>query len=319
MNAITKSSDYDESLHPLAASLSAEDVFFHLAIEDIQAAADLFRPLYKESQGGDGHVSLEVSLYLANDTAATLAQALQLWKRVDRPNLMIKIPATKAGLPAITETLAAWINVNVTLIFSLERYAEVMGAYLASLEKRSVAGLPIDAIASVASFFVSWVDTNIDARLQSLNAAGAKNADTLLGKAAIANAKLAYAAFQKVFAEECFQRLKALGARAQRPLWASTSTKNPAYHDVVYVEELIGPDTVNTMPPQTVVAFLDHGQVRQSLTETVDEACQALADVEDLGISMRAVTLQLEEEGVKSFSDAFTVLLKAIDSRRQAA
>lgn len=320
MNAITKSQDYDGSLLPLiSAGLNNEQIFFHLAIEDIQAAADLFLPLYHQSGGGDGYVSLEVSPYLANDTAATLAQAQQLWRRVDRPNLMIKIPATKAGLPAITEAIAGGLNVNVTLIFSRQRYAEVMDAFMLGLEKRVRAGLPVDTTASVASFFVSRVDTNVDARLQKIiqgEGAQASAAAALLGKAAIANARLAYADFKQVVASERFQRLKAKGARVQRPLWASTSTKNPAYRDVVYVEELIGADTVNTMPPQTVTAFLDHGRVRPSLEEDLPGARQALADLEALGIYMKEVTDQLEEEGVKSFADAFTVLLKAIDDRR---
>jgi len=321
MNAITKSQDYDDGLLPLAGSgLSDEEIFFHLAIQDIQEAADHFQEIYRQSGGGDGYVSLEVSPYLAHDTAATLAQARQLWQRVNRPNLMIKIPATKAGIPAITDAIAAGLNVNVTLIFARQRYAEVMDAYLAGLEKRAEAGLPLSSTASVASFFVSRVDTNVDARLQKIVSAGgpaAQQAASLLGKAAIANARLAYADYKQVFTSERFQKLKARGARVQRPLWASTSTKNPAYRDVMYVEELIGPDTVNTIPPQTLVAFLDHGRVRASLEEHLDAANQVLADLESLGISMREVTDQLEEEGVQSFSDAFTVLLKAIDQRRR--
>jgi transaldolase len=323
MNAITKSQDYDESLLPLAdSSLTAEEIFFKLAIEDIQAAADLFLPLYRQTGGGDGYVSLEVSPYLAQDTAGTLAQAKDLWQRVNRPNLMIKIPATRAGIPAITDALAAGLNVNVTLIFSLQRYAEVIEAYMLGLEKRAAAGLPIDSIASVASFFVSRVDTHIDPRLQQLAAAGgpaAAQAAALPGKAAIANAKLAYANFKLAFDSERFLKLKVKGAKVQRPLWASTSTKNPAYRDVIYVEELIGPDTVDTVPPQTLVAFLDHGQVRASLEENIEEARQALAGLEQLGISMDQVTSQLEVEGVNSFSAAFGVLLKAVEDRRQLA
>jgi transaldolase len=323
MNAITKSQDYDESLLPLAASaLSGEEIFFKLAIEDIQAAADLFLPLYRQTQGGDGFVSLEVSPTLANDTAATLAQAKELWKRVDRPNLMVKIPATLAGIPAIADALAAGVNVNVTLIFSLERYAEVMDAFMKGLERRVAQGLAIDTMASVASFFVSRVDTNVDARLQEIirqGGAAAERAGLHLGKAAIANARLAYSDFKKTFATPRFQSLKEKGARVQRPLWASTSTKNPAYRDVMYVEELIGPDTVDTVPPQTLVAFLDHGQVRASLEEDLDGARQDLAELETLGISMQEVTAQLETEGVKAFADAFTVLLDAVEKRRQAA
>ncbi len=323
MNAITKSHDYDSSLQPLIHSgLDNEAIFFSLAVEDIQAAADLFRPLYDQSNGGDGYVSLEVSPYLANDTRATLEQAKQLWQRVDRPNLMIKIPATREGIPAITAAIAAGLNINVTLIFSLKRYAAVMDAYLTGLEQRVAAGQPVDRIASVASFFVSRVDTKIDAQLEKRIEAGgpqAVTAKSLLGKAAIANARLAYDEYKKVFTSERFLALKARGARVQRPLWASTSTKNPAYRDVMYVEELIGPDTVDTVPPQTLIAFLDHGRVRPSLEEDLEGARLALAQLESLGISMDVVTRELEEEGVKSFSDAFTTLLQAVESRRAPA
>jgi transaldolase len=323
MNAITKSQDYDAGLVPLArAGRSAEEIFWQLAIEDIQRAADLFRPLYEESGGGDGYVSLEVSPYLAQDTDRTLAAAQWVSQRVDRRNLMVKIPATQAGLPAITAAIAAGINVNVTLIFSNERYAAVMDAYSKGLERRAAEGLPMGPIASVASFFVSRVDTKVDARLMRIVGAGgtqAEMATRLLGKAAIANARLAYADFKQVFAAGRFQVLKAKGARVQRPLWASTGTKNPAYRDVVYVEELVGPDTVNTVPPQTLAAFLGHGQVRpSSLEENLAEAEQVLADLEALGISMSAVTGELEQEGVQSFADSFTALLAAVETRRQA-
>jgi len=323
MNAITKSHDYDESLLPLATpEFTAPEIFFHLAIEDIQAAADMFLPIYQESNGGDGYVSLEVNPYLADDTAGTLAQAKQLWKRVDRPNLMIKIPATQAGLPAVTEAIAAGINVNVTLIFGLKRYIEVMDAYMNGLEQRVKQGLPVGKVASVASFFVSRIDTNVDKRLQEIIKSGdsrASQASRLLGKAAIASARLAYVEYKKVISSERWQKLADQGAQPQRPLWASTSTKNPAYRDVIYVEELIGPNTVNTMPPQTLAAFLDHGQVRLSLEEKIDEAHQTFADLESLGIFMNEVTSELEDDGVKSFSEAFTVLLEAIDTRRLAA
>jgi transaldolase len=323
MNAITKSQDYDAGLAPLAqAGRSAEDIFWQLAIEDIRRAADLFRPMYEESGGGDGYVSIEVNPYLAQDAEGTLAAAKWIWQRVDRPNLMVKIPATKAGLPAISAAIAAGINVNVTLIFSNERYAAVMEAYLKGLEKRAAEGLSLSSVASVASFFVSRVDTKVDGHLMGMIDRGgtrAEKATRLLGKAAIANARLAYADFKEVFAASRFQALKAKGARVQRPLWASTGTKNPAYRDVVYVEELIGPDTVNTVPPQTLAAFLDHGQVRPgSLEENVTEARQVLADLERLEISMNAVTGELEQEGVKSFADAFAALLAAVEARRKA-
>ena len=279
--------------------------------------------MYEQSNGGDGYVSLEVSPYLAHDTDGTLAEAKRLWQRVNRPNLMVKIPATKAGLPAITAAIAAGINVNVTLIFSRERYAEVMEAYLQGPgTARRGQGCRWTRIASVASFFVSRVDTKVDGHLAGMIDRGGTRADKaaeLLGKAAIANARLAYADFKSVFGSERFQALKAKGARVQRPLWASTGTKNPKYRDVMYVEELVGPDTVNTVPPATLEAFLDHGVVRPgSLEENLAEAEQALAALEALGISMDAVTGELEEEGVKSFADAFTALLSAVEARRTA-
>ena len=314
MNAITKSRDYADGLLSLArAGLSAEEIFWRLAIEDIQTAADLFRPLYRESDRGDGFVSLEVSPYLAHETEATLAEAKRLWQRVDRPNLMVKIPATKAGLPAISAALAAGINVNVTLIFSRRRYAEVMEAYLLGLEQAAAAGRPLKTVASVASFFVSRVDTLVDARLP-------EQARHLAGRAAVANARLAYADFKRVFASRRFQALAAQGGRVQRPLWASTGVKNPAYRDVLYVEELVGPQTVNTMPPQTLAALLDHGRVRPaSLEEDLDAAARTPAELETFGIGMDAVTQQLEDEGVKAFADAFTALLAAVETSRQAA
>jgi transaldolase len=322
-NAIAKSSDYDAALARLAQQgKSSEEIFFSLAIDDIRAAADLLFPLYQQTHGGDGYVSLEVSPFLANNSDGTVAQANQLWQWVNRPNLMIKIPATRAGIPAIAKSIESGINVNVTLIFSLARYAEVMDAYLCGLENRAQNGLPVETIASVASFFVSRVDTKIDARLQAL--AGGANPDAvkaggLLGKAAIANAKMAYAQFLEVFAGDRFSRLRQKGARVQRPLWASTGTKNAAYRDVVYIEELIGPDTVNTVPPQTLDAFRDHGRARLSIQENLQAAQEALNELEALQISMDQVTTELEEEGVKAFSDAFTSLLKTIESRRLGA
>lgn len=316
MNAITKSSDYDHTLMPLIETgATAEQIFFQLAVEDIQLAADLFLPLYQQTTGGDGYVSLEVDPYLANETTGTLVQVKEIWQRVDRPNLMIKIPATPEGIPAISDALAAGINVNVTLIFARSRYFEVMDAYMKGLEQRVEAGLPINTIASVASFFVSRLDSNIDQRLQKIIPTNEKAA-ALLGKAAVANARLVYADFKGFFSTPRFQSLAAKGARVQRPLWASTSTKNPAYRDVLYVEELIGADTVNTIPPHTLLAFLTHGQVRLSLEEHLEDAHQTLADLENLGISIAEVTSELERDGVKSFCDAYTSLLKAIDDHR---
>jgi transaldolase len=278
--------------------------------------------MYEESGGGDGYVSLEVSPYLAHDTEGTILAAKQLWQRVARPNLMVKIPATWAGLSAIAGTIGEGINVNATLIFSIERYAGVMDAYLKGLEKRAAAGMSIHSIASVASFFVSRVDTKIDDILAGMIDRGGPRTDqaaSLLGRAAIANAKLAYVCFKEVFSSPRFQALQAKGARVQRPLWASTGTKNKAYSDVMYVDELIGPDTVNTVPPTTLAAFLDHGQVRPgSLEENVAEAEQQMAALERLGVWIYAVTGELEQEGVKSFADAFTALLDAVETRRKA-
>ena len=311
-NAIAKTNDYDSALTPLAwAGWDAEKIFWQLAIEDIKAACDAFQPLYEETNGGDGYVSLEVSPYLAHDTDATIAQAQQLWARVRRPNLMVKIPATKEGVPAIRKAIAAGVNVNVTLIFSLARYAEVMNAYLSGLEDRLAAGHPVDHIASVASFFVSRVDSKIDPKLPE--------GSPLRGKAAIANAKLAYDLYQQTFAGRRWENLKVKGARVQRPLWASTSTKNPAYPDTIYVDNLIGPETVNTVPPQTLEAFKDHGIAEVTLVRGLDEARDAIAQLEALGISMAVVTQELEDEGVKAFADAFTQLLATIDERRKAA
>ena len=324
MNAMTRSKDYDAGLVPLAqAGRSGEEIFWQLAVEDIQAAARLLLPMYQQTGGGDGYISLEVSPYLAHDSGTTLSEARRLWKLVDTPNLMIKIPATQAGLPAITAAIADGINVNVTLIFSRERYAAVMDAYIRGLEQRAAAGLRLDGIASVASFFVSRVDTKIDGRLAEMIDRGGNPAGktaSLLGKAAIANAKLAYADYKTVFAAERFQELKAKGARVQRPLWASTGTKNPKYSDVMYVDGLIGPDTVNTVPPQTLAAFLDHGTVRPgTLEEDLAAAERVLLDLEGVGIVMKAVTQELEDEGVKSFMDAYAEVVDKMEERRKAA
>jgi transaldolase/glucose-6-phosphate isomerase len=333
-NAIAKSRDYDSALGPLVWSgWDAEQIFWQLAIEDIRAASDLFLPLYNQSEGADGYVSLEVSPYLAHDTQATIAQARHLWETVNRPNLMIKIPATKEGLPAIRQSIAAGINVNVTLIFSIQRYKEVMEAYLNSLEDRLLGPIPpaplpyqgrgergVGSIASVASFFVSRVDTKVDKLLESSDSvADPVAAKALPGKAAVANTKLAYEEFRKVFNGPRFAKLQMAGARYQRPLWASTSTKNPAYPDTLYVDELIGPATVNTVPPQTLEAFREHGKVEVTVLRDLEGARQVIADLEAAGISMAQVTQELEDEGVKAFADAFTDLLKTIDDRRGAA
>jgi transaldolase/glucose-6-phosphate isomerase len=311
-NAISKTSDYDSALVPLALSgWDAESIFWQLAVEDIRAACDLFAPLYAETYGVDGYVSLEVSPYLANDTTKTIEQAKELWATVGRSNLMIKIPATKAGLPAIRQAIAAGINVNVTLIFSIERYREVIEAYISGLEDRLLAGGDIEYVHSVASFFVSRLDTKIDPQLPA--------GSPLLGKAAIANAKLAYEVFQQTFVSERFAKLQLSKANFQRPLWASTGTKNPAYPDTLYVDSLIGPATVNTVPPQTLDAFRDHGTAAMTLVEGLDECRAQVVELEKFGISLQKVTDELEEEGVKSFAEAFTSLLDSLESRRKSA
>jgi len=319
MKAITKSTDYDESLAKLkGSSLSAEEGFFVLAIEDIQEACDLFKGIYDESSGDDGFISLEVSPFIAHDTEKTLKQAKDLWKRVDRSNLLVKIPATKASLVAVEEAIFAGININITLVFSLDRYRDVIEAYLRGLERRVEAGLPVDSIASVASFFISRIDVKVNKHLQKIADAGgehAAKAKALMGKAAIANARLAYEEFKTVFSSERFLTLKEKGARIQKPLWASTSTKDPSYSDVLYVEELIGPDTINTIPPQTLDAFLDHGAVEATIEKDLDSARKCFGKLEELGISMDEVTSELLDEGVKAFADAFTLLLEAIDQR----
>ncbi len=311
-NAIAKTNDYDAALIPLAWSgWNAEQIFWQLAIEDIQEACDLFSPLYQESSGLDGYVSLEVNPTLAHDTEGTLAQAKQLWEWVGRPNLMVKIPATLEGLPAIQEAISAGINVNVTLIFSIERYRMVMDAYLAGLDSRLASGQAISQIASVASFFVSRMDSKVDAMLPE--------GSQLRGKAAIAYTKLAYQEYNKVFDSGRFTKYEAAGGRRQRPLWASTSTKNAAYPDTLYLDNLVGAGTVNTVPPQTLDAFRDHGRAAITITSGLAEADQTIADLASQGIHMETVTSELEVEGVKTFAEAFTAMLKTIDERRSAA
>ncbi len=322
-NAIGKTNDYNTALKPMAyAGWSAEEIFYQLAVEDIRAAADLFRPLFEQSRGGDGFVSLEVNPNLAHNAKKTASEAKRLWDWVNRPNLMVKIPATVEGLSAIRKSIAAGVNINVTLIFSLVRYAAVLDAFMSGLEDRLAAGQPVNSIASVASFFVSRVDTKVDKQLEAIiryEGSDAAKAARLTGKAAIANAKLAYELFLETVNSDRFKKIEHEGGQKQRPLWASTSTKNPAYRDVIYVEDLIGPHTVNTMPPQTLVAFRDHGELAVTITQGVKQAHQEIADIESLGIAMSTVTKELEDEGVKSFADAFKDMLKTIDTRRKSA
>ncbi len=320
--AIAGSPDYDDQIAKLArGGKAAIDIYDAMSIDDIRAAADVFAPVYRRTNGNDGYVSIEVAPLLARDTAATVREARRLWKAVDKPNLMVKIPATREGLPAITQCLADGINVNVTLIFSIERYRDVMEAFLAGLEKRVAGRKPIDNLASVASFFVSRVDTLVDKLLDLKKAAVSKSEgkafEALKGKAAIANATLAYAAFRSTFQGPRWEKLATRGARLQRPLWASTSTKNPAYPDVYYVEALIAPDTVDTMPPATITAYKDHGQPALRLTADTAQAEALIEKLEEFGIHMDDVTTQLEREGVASFTKSFESLLAGVEQRRQ--
>jgi transaldolase len=310
--AVEGGDDYDDLFKKLASEkLNAEQFFDRLAIRDIQDAADLFRGVYDKAQGRDGYVSIEVSPRIASDTKASLSEARRLWKAVDRPNLMVKIPGTVEGLPAIEQALSEGININITLLFSVERYAQVAEAYLRALEARVKRGEDVSRLHSVASFFVSRIDTLVDKELEK------KGNTALLGKVAIANAKMAYQHFLKEFGGARWEALEKKGAHRQRLLWASTGTKNPKYSDVIYIEELIGKPTVNTVPQNTLEAFLDHGKVRPSLNEDVEGARRTMKDLEATGISMKKVTDQLVVEGVKLFEESFDKLLGAIGQRLQ--
>ena len=315
--AISSGPAYDDALAALAAEgLDAKACYERLAFEDIRCAADLLRPAYDEAGGGDGLACLEVSPSLAHDTEATVAEAVRLFAALDRPNAMIKVPATPEGIPAIRRLIGRGINVNVTLIFSLEAHRDVMEAYVSGLEDLAQGGGDVSRVASVASFFVSRVDTVVDNLLAERAAQGEAGTGELMGKAAIANARMAYRNFRDVFDGERFAALRAKGARAQRPLWASTGTKNPDYSDVLYIDNLIGPDTVNTMPPATLSAFIDHGDVRLTLDPDDVGAGQALAALESVGVSMYAVTDRLLADGVKAFADSFDLLLANVEGKR---
>jgi transaldolase/glucose-6-phosphate isomerase len=309
---------YDDSLaaydgaNPGAATI---DRYEALAVEDIKAAADTLRPVYDRLNGKDGYVSLEVSPYIANDTDATIAEAAKLWAMVDRPDLMIKIPGTDAGVPAIAASIAAGININVTLLFSIEAYKKVALAYVEGLEQRVARGEPIDRIASVASFFVSRIDTKIDKKIDEI---GTDEAKALRGKVAIANAKMAYQWYLEFLKTDRWQKLAAKGAMPQRLLWASTGTKDPSYSDVLYLDTLIGPDTINTVPPKTMDAFRDHGTPKLTLTADIDEARHVLAEAGRLGLDLDGVTATLVEEGVQSFAKAFDELLASIAAKHPA-
>jgi len=322
--AIAESSLYDDMLKSLAsrADLDTTARFEQIAIRDIQDAADTLRPVYDSSQFRDGYVSLEVSPYLARKTPETIAEARRLWKTVNRENVMIKIPGTAEGLPAIRTAIGEGININVTLLFAQEVYVEVAEAYIAGLEDLAARGGNLKKEAGVASFFISRIDSlvdgMIDAKLKTTTDSQQQALlKSLLGKVAIANGKLTYQRYQKIFSGPRWQALAAKGAQTQRVLWASTSTKNPAYRDVLYAEELIGPDTVDTMPPATIDAFRDHGRLRNSLTEDVPAAQKTMDDLAKAGISIKEVTDKLTDDGVKLFADAFDKLLAAVAKSTQ--
>jgi transaldolase/glucose-6-phosphate isomerase len=315
--AITGSKDYADILEsPEAKKLDAKGVYEKIAIRDVQDASDIFKGVYQQTKRRDGYVSLEVSPLLANDTQGTIDEARRLWKSVGRENVMIKVPGTKEGLPAIRQLLEDGININITLLFAQSVYEQVAEIFISALEARAKKGQDISHIASVASFFVSRIDSMIDGQIDAkLKTETDPNKRALLtnleGKVAIANAKLTYRKYQEIYGTPQWKALAAKGAQTQRLLWASTSTKNPKYRDVMYVEELIGADTVDTIPPATFDAFRDHGRVRPSLTEKVDEAAKVMASLEKAGISMKEVTEKLVVDGVKLFADAFKQLLEA--------
>jgi transaldolase/glucose-6-phosphate isomerase len=321
--AIAGSHDYDEAIGTLALEgKSVEEMYQTLTVEDVQRAADLFRPTYEEREGRDGFVSLEVNPHLAHDTDGTIAEARRLWAALDRPDVFIKVPATLEGLPAIQQLISEGINVNVTLLFGLPRYRKVAEAYIAGLEDRAAQGKPLDRVASVASFFLSRIDVLVDPMLEKLMRAGGRQAElaqSLHGQVAIASAKVAYQMYKEIFDSERFHKLAARGARPQRLLWASTSTKNPAYSDVKYVEALIGPDTVNTVPLETLNAYRDHGDPAPRLEEDVAEVREVLDLLPQVGIDIAQVTQQLEDEGVEKFNKPFDQLMVTLEEERDAA
>lgn len=311
--SISEGAEYNDGIASLArAGRSIHQIYETLALEDVQAAADLFRPAYAASEGADGYVSLEVSPNLADDTKGTVAEGLRLWQAFNRPNAMIKVPGTEAGLPAITELIAAGVNLNVTLLFSVERYRAVVDAYLTGLEQRVAAGKPIDKVASVASFFLSRIDTLVDARLDALTTYEAK---ARRGRAAIASAKLAYQYYKQWTNRPRWQALAASQVRPQRLLWASTSSKDPAYKDTMYVDALIAPNTVNTLPPATIDAYRDHGDPAVRIEEDLADAKQTVQILRGMGIDLNAVSQQLEREGVKKFKEPFDALLATLQQR----
>ncbi len=322
--SVSQGNAYDEQITQLIMEgKSTNEIYEALILKDIRTVAELLRPIYDRTNGQDGYVSLEVSPDLAHDTGGTLAEVRRFWKMVDRPNLLIKIPATQEGIPAIQQALTEGININITLIFSIDSYRKVTEAYLSALEERNAEGKNISHIASVASFFVSRVDTLVDKLLEDRIKATSDSAEqqklkSLEGKAAIANARLVYQEFKRIFSTPRFESFKHSGAHVQRPLWASTSTKNPAYRDVLYAEELIGPDTVDTMPLETIENFRDHGRVSRTIENDIPQAKAEFAALEEVGIHYDQVTQQLLDEGVQKFADSFHELFKGIESKKQA-
>ena len=322
--SISSGHAYDEQINQLIREgKSTNEIYEALIIQDIRTVADILRPIYDSANRQDGLVSLEVSPDLAHDTEGTLSEVRRFWKMVDRPNLMIKIPGTPEGIPAVLQALTEGINVNITLIFSISTYRQVAEAFISALEARRAAGEDISHMASVASFFVSRVDTLVDKLLEdkvkaTSNTSEQQHLKSLEGKAAIANARLVYQDFKKIFNTPRFAALKQAGAYVQRPLWASTSTKNPAYRDVLYAEELIGPDTVDTMPLETIENFRDHGRVRLSIEDNLEEAHQVFDALEKVGIHYDQVTKQLQDEGVQKFADSFHTLFEGIAEKRKA-
>lgn len=309
--AISAGNDYQQDITELSQTKSDNsELFFGLAIKDIQQAADIFKPLFEKTNGKDGFVSLEVSPYLARDTSGTIAQAKDLWQRVDRPNVMIKIPGTQEGLAAIRECLREGININVTLLFGLPRYKEITEAFMSGLEDRLKDGNSIEDVSSVASFFLSRIDVMVDPLLKE------KNAENLYGKIAIASAKEAYQIYLDMIHSARFKALAEKGAKPQRVLYASTSAKDPKFSDVIYVENLIGKDTINTLPLETIDAFRDHGHATETLTEGIDEARKNLRELAEKGINLDDITQKLEDEGIGKFNESFDKLLKSIDQQK---
>lgn len=319
--ALAEGHAYDSQLSGASPDLSVWELFELVETDDVRAACDIFLPVHERTKGVDGYVSIEVSPGAAHDVEDTIAEARRLWASVARPNVMIKVPGTTEGASAARRLLADGINVNITLLFSVSAHAAVIESYLAALEERASRGLPLSALASVASFFVSRMDTEADKRLDALVAAHPARAGELKvfrGRVAVANAKLAYALFRERFSGERWGALAARGARVQRPLWASTSTKNPAYRDVVYVEDLIGPDTVNTMPPATITAFADHGVVERTVDSHIEEERALIARLEAAGISLGDITDTLLRDGLASFARSFDTLIAGLESKRRS-